>query len=376
MVERVCSAPAMVAPMPPRLIELRAEPLSIPLVDPFVIATGRVDSTRSVLVTALVQSEDGYVTAGLGEASCLPPVTREDQPDALAAVKAAAPQLAGMELTLLSLRALGAGLDAFPVARSGVEMALLDALARVNQVPLYTLLGGPAPGQAADVVTDITLPILAPERMGALAQQWWSQGFRVFKVKVGRALEEDRAALEAIARATPDAVLRLDANAGWSAAQALEGLRIARSLGFTVECFEQPCPPDALDQLAEVAHHTHVPVVADESVKRQPDLDKVLALEAAGGINLKLAKSGGLLPALELGRAARSAGMKLMVGGMVETRLGMTAATHLVAALGGVEFADLDTAWLLRRDPFQGGYQADGPRYALGAEPGLGVSQR
>lgn len=99
----------------------------------------------------------------------------------------------------------------------------------------------------------------------------------------------------------------------------------------------------------------------------------MLAAKAAGGVNLKLAKSGGPLGSLAIGRAALAAGLDLMVGGMVETRLGMTAAAHVAAALGGVRFIDLDTAWLLAEDLYEGGYRADGPKYVLGPEPGLGV---
>jgi len=124
---------------------------------------------------------------------------------------------------------------------------------------------------------------------------------------------------------------------------------------------------------AQVAAACRVPVLADESVKSLAELRAVLAARAATGVNLKVAKSGSLLGAYAIGREAQKAGLPLMVGGMVETRLGMTAAAHLVAALGGVAFPDLDTAWLLATDPFEGGYVADGPRYLLPDAPGLGV---
>ena len=93
-------------------------------------------------------------------------------------------------------------------------------------------------------------------------------------------------------------------------------------------------------------------------------------------MNLKLAKSGGPLACLAIGRAAREAGLQLMFGGMVETRLGMTAAAHVACALGGVDFVDLDTAWLLADDPYLGGYVATGPRYHLPAAHGLDVRRR
>jgi L-alanine-DL-glutamate epimerase-like enolase superfamily enzyme len=106
------------------------------------------------------------------------------------------------------------------------------------------------------------------------------------------------------------------------------------------------------------------------------DLHALRARRAADGVNLKLAKMGGIDEAVAIGSAARAAGLKLMVGGMVETRLGMTAAAHVACALGGVEFVDLDTAWLLRHDPYKGGYTARGPRYAMPSSPGLGVERR
>jgi len=359
------------------LISLTVEALSVPLVDPFVIASGRVDATRCALVTAVLEGEGKRFT-GIGESACLPPVTKEDQPDVLAAIRAAAPKLVGIELDPNSL-ALGGPLDVVfdnhLVSRAGVELALLDALARAREMPLYTLLGGPDAGRAPEIVTDITLPILPPARMAELATQWSGRGFTSFKVKVGKDLQGDLDALAAVHHAVPGARFRLDANGGFTADEALRVLHAAEQLG-TVECYEQPCAEADLVGMARVASSTKVPVVADESVKHFADLARVRDAKAASGVNLKIAKSGGLLAALAIGRAARAAGMSIMVGGMVETRLGMTAATHLAAALGGVEFPDLDTAWLLRTDPFVGGYREDGPRYTLGSEPGLGVSLR
>ncbi len=95
-----------------------------------------------------------------------------------------------------------------------------------------------------------------------------------------------------------------------------------------------------------------------------------------GGVNLKIAKSGGLLAARAIGLEAKRRGLKVMMGGMVETRLGMTAAAHLAASLGGVDFADLDTAFLLTEERFDGGYSASGATLTLPDSPGLAISVR
>jgi L-alanine-DL-glutamate epimerase-like enolase superfamily enzyme len=357
--------------MRPVLVDsLVARALSVPTVDPFVIATGQVHATRSVLVEVVLEDLGDRRTAkGLGEGSCFPPVTREDQPEALAGVERAMPSLLGARVTtLMGLHALlDSALGHLPVARAAVEVACLDALARLDDAPLYQWLEGDD-GAASPLETDVTIPLLSADRMGALAAEWWGRGFRALKVKVGKHLEDDLKALAAMVKAAPGARFRPDANGGLSVEEALAFLAAARTLGAHVECFEQPCATPA--ELEEVARRTDVPVIADESVKQSGDLEDL----AVDGVNLKIAKSGSLLRARDVGLLARSRGLKVMVGGMVETRLGMTAAAHLAASLGGADYADLDTAFLLASDPFHGGYVATGAQLALPNTPGLGLT--
>jgi L-alanine-DL-glutamate epimerase-like enolase superfamily enzyme len=127
--------------------------------------------------------------------------------------------------------------------------------------------------------------------------------------------------------------------------------------------------------MRQVAAAVKATVVADESVRSLADLRELVASGFVGGVNLKLAKLGGVFVAVRMGEAARAAGLEIMAGGMVETRLGMTAAAHVACALGGVDFVDLDTAWLLADDPYRGGYEADGPRYVIPLSVGLGVER-
>jgi L-alanine-DL-glutamate epimerase-like enolase superfamily enzyme len=340
---------------------VRVRPLSVPLIEPFVIASGRVDATRAVEVEAHV-SWQGRTAVGLGEAACLPPVTLEDQDDVLRAL-ARSDSCSGTE----ALGGLG------PVARSGLETSLLDAMSRIAGLPLRALLGD-TPTSVLE--TDVTVAIAEPARMAELAQAWVTRGFGALKVKVGKDVDADLRALEAIGRAAPRARLRVDANAAYSAAEAVAVARACERLHLRVECWEQPCAAGDLDGMARVAGELSTPVIADESVRTLDDLQAVVARRAADGVNLKLAKSGGPLACLAIGRAAREAGLLVMMGGMVETRLGMTAAAHVACALGGVDFVDLDTAWLLADDPYVGGYVADGPRYTLRDAPGLDVRRR
>jgi L-Ala-D/L-Glu epimerase len=349
-----------------------ARPLSVPLIEPFVIASGRVDATRAVEVAVRVAWR-GRTATGLGEAACLPPVTREDQGDVLRAIEDAAAMLTTRPIDgVASLAGLGLG----PVARAGLETAVLDALACIAGVPLRILLGGGGDATPATLETDVTIAIAEPEHMASLARAWFARGFRALKIKVGKDVDADARALGAVGRAVPSARLRVDANAGYTAGEAIAVARACERLGLAIECWEQPCAEDDLDGLAEVAAALDAPVIADESVKRVEDVAVLALRRCADGVNLKLAKSGGPLAALAIGRAAQAAGLQVMMGGMVETRLGMTAAAHVACALGGVDFVDLDTAWLLADDPYEGGYLADGPRYTLPVTPGLGVTVR
>jgi L-Ala-D/L-Glu epimerase len=343
---------------------LEARAVSVPLVEPFVIASGRVDATRAVEVEARVRWR-GVSAVGLGEAACLPPVTREDQGDVLRALAD------GSIVDGAALAGLG------PVARAAVETAILDAMGRIEGVPVRALLAGDGGGASVDSLeTDVTIAIADPGKMANLALAWEKRGFHALKVKVGKDVDADAMALEAIGRAVPDATLRVDANAGYSAREAIALARACERLELRVECWEQPCAADDLEGMAEVAAALAAPVIADESVKTLDDVEVLARRRYADGVNLKLAKSGGPVACHAMGRAARAAGLKIMVGGMVETRLGMTAAAHVACALGGVDFVDLDTAWLLAEDPYEGGYVARGPRYRLPYTPGLDVRRR
>jgi L-Ala-D/L-Glu epimerase len=340
---------------------IAVRPLSVALLEPFVIASGRVETTLAVEVEARVRWR-GQRALGLGEAACLPPVTKETPDDVMRA-------LGGETIDVARLAEIG------PVARAGVETAVFDAMARIAGVPLRSFLDPKRGSRTASLETDVTIAIAEPSKMAILARAWVERGFGALKVKVGKDPDADVRALEAIGRAAPSATLRVDANAGYTASEALAVARACKRLQLTIECWEQPCAADDLEGMAQVAAELDAPVVADESVTSLATMRAVVAHRAADGVNLKLAKLGGIAAAMAVGEAAREAGLALMIGGMVETRLGMTAAANVACALGGVDFVDLDTAWLLAGDPYVGGYVADGPRYAMPDAPGLGIER-
>lgn len=343
---------------------LTVEPLFVPLIEPFVIATARMDATRTGLVRMVVRDGD-RVEEGLGEAACLPPVTSEDWPDVERAI-ADVQHLVGREHR--SARELLDGvLDKNPVTRAGVETALLDAHARLRGVPFM-------PGDRdRPMYTDITLPIVETDHMVRLAREWRARGFDHFKVKVGKDLEQDARSLIAVHVAVPRSTFRIDANEGYTATEAIALLRVMREHEVEIECFEQPCRRDDLDAMARVTAERIAPVVADESVRSMEDLERVAKHGAANAVNLKLVKMGGPLAAREIGTRARQLELSIMCGAMVETRLGLVAMANTVLPLGGADWVDLDTQFLLTEDRFEGGWVTDRDRIRLTTGPGLDV---
>jgi L-alanine-DL-glutamate epimerase-like enolase superfamily enzyme len=243
-------------------------------------------------------------------------------------------------------------------ARASIDIALYDWIGKKEGVPLYRLLGADpekAPLTSMSIGID-EIPVMQ-EKVREAA------GFKVLKIKVG--LSDDRGILEGIRKVT-DLPLYVDANEGWKdPKQAVE--MIKRLEGMGVALLEQPLPAADLEGAKYVRDRVDMPIFADEAVLTVNDIPP---LEGAfDGINIKLQKSGGLRMARRMIEKARSLGMKVMLGCMVETSVGITAAAHLSPL---VDFADLDGNLLIGNDPFRGAGVKDG-RLVLPDRPGLGL---
>jgi len=151
-------------------------------------------------------------------------------------------------------------------------------------------------------------------------------------------------------------------------------VRELEDAGLGVALVEQPVPARDLIGLAHVRAHVDTPVMADESLVDLHDLVALVRLGACDAVNVKLAKCGGLTPALELLEVAARHGLGTMVGSMMESHLGVGAAASLVAAVGTSEGADLDAAWWMASSPYLGGPSYQGPVLVLPDAPGVGVT--
>jgi len=252
------------------------------------------------------------------------------------------------------------GKDGPAPARCAVDLALHDRIGRQRGLPLYQLLDLPKPEPKA---TSFTIAIDTPEGMARLATE--IPNYAIIKVKLGS--DNDEARLEAIRKVRPDARLRVDANAGWTRDDAAGHVR--RLEEFDLEMIEQPLDKKDYEGLGLVQKMTPIPIVADESVQTMEDVER-LAAAGVKGINLKLMKVGGLSAGVKMALRARELGLKIMLGCMIETSVGITAMAHLI---GLADWLDLDSSLLITNDPF------DGLEYDLHANitipdrPGIGV---
>lgn len=355
---------------PTLVTRLEVEPLNIPLLEPFTIATGSATAANNVLLR--VTLADG--TVGLGEAAPYPPSGGESQATALAAAEEMRPLVEGHDAA--SWRALSARLTASfehqETARAGIEVAILDALTRSFGIPLYQFFGG----AESQVETDISIPIESAAHMAGLAAQYAARGARTLKLKVGTQVDDDVDRVLAVVEAAPDCDFILDGNQGYSAREALDLLDALESEDMQPVLFEQPVHRHDLEGLRFVTERARVPVAADESVHTAADALRIARMGAANVVNIKLMKSG-IVESLGIAAVCRAAHIRLMVGAMMESRLGVAASAHFIAGLGGFLYVDLDTPMLLADDPFTGGYDQEGMIYALERiQAGLGVARK
>ncbi len=322
--------------------------------NPFRLAYG-VSETRHSFWIRLADDE------GWGEAAIPPYYGITD--DAMIAVWEAAARRAEPFPDNPAVIPAWIGAEGPAPARCALDLALHDRIGRQQGVPLHALLDLPTP---RPMPTSFTIAIAEPDEMARLASA--AAHCPILKIKLGS--DDDASRLAAVRGARPDAILRVDANAGWTAEEAVA--QLCRLERYGLEMVEQPTARDDIAGLGYVQAHTDLPIVADESVQSLSDVE---ALAAAGvrGINLKLQKVGGLGPGLRIARRARELGLRILLGCMIETSLGVTAMAHLS---GLADWLDLDAPLLISNDPFEGIYYGPDLRVHLPDRPGIGANKR
>ncbi|MCH5327629.1 MAG: dipeptide epimerase [Coprobacter sp.] len=334
-------------------MKLTYRPYTLELRHVFTLASSSRSTTPAVLVAL---ESDGYT--GYGEAS-LPPYLGESQ-------SAAAGFLSRLRLEPFSLsRPLEEVLDyvrhaeeGHTAAKAAVDIALHDLYGKAAGKAWWQLWGL---DPAAVPYTSYTIGIDTEEVVRQKTRE--ASGFRLLKVKLGR--DTDRMLLSAI-RSETDCPICVDVNQGWTDKyQALEMLHWCAGQGVVFA--EQPMPVSQIDDLAWLTERSPIPTIADESFQRLADLERIQGVFS--GVNIKLMKCTGMDEAYRIAAAARTSGLKVMLGCMTETSCAISAAAQLSSL---ADWTDLDGNLLISNDCFRGARLQEGKVLPTDA-PGIGA---
>jgi o-succinylbenzoate synthase len=355
-----------------KITDIRFNMLRVPLKTPFKTALRTVDTIEDVIVT--VHTDKGNV--GYGEAPATAVITGDTHGSIVEAIKKyIAPRIIGEDIANLNriTQLIQGSLEKNSSAKAAVEIAVYDLFGQLYNAPLYKLLGGGDPV----ITTDITISVDYIDKMVADSSAAVDRGFESLKIKVGKDIGVDIERVKAIYAAVEGrALLRVDANQGWTAKQAVFALQTLEDAGVRLELVEQPVKAPDLEGMKYVTERVHTPIMADESVFGPTDVIELIRMRAADIINIKLMKTGGLSNAIQIADICGMYGMECMIGCMVETSVSVSAAVHLAVAKSSViTKVDLDGPSLCQFNPVVGGVIFNESEISITQAPGLGIKE-
>ena len=256
-----------------------------------------------------------------------------------------------------------------PAARAAIDIALHDAWSRFNEKPLVEILGR----SHQSFLTSITIGIKSLQETLSEAIEYVDRGFRILKVKTGASVTEDIELIRKLREAVGKNILvRVDANQGYTSENLIQFAKGTAS--ENVEFIEQPLPNDKDSDMMQVSEEIRIQCAADESLHHPDDAENLAAEPHLFGIyNIKLMKSGGIYPALEIANTAHRSGINLMWGCMDESRISISAALHAALACPATTYLDLDGSLDLARDLVTGGFVLTDGYLSVSDAHGLGV---
>ena len=344
--------------------------LRVPLKTAFKTALRTVERVEDIVV--MIHTDDGRV--GHGEAPATAVITGDTHGSIVAAIRHyIGPRLIGEDITDLN-RITGliqSSMERNPSAKAAVEIAVYDLFGQYYGAPLYKLLGGGVPV----ITTDITISVDYIDKMVADSIKAVERGFESLKIKVGKDIGLDIERVKAIHAAVEGrALLRLDANQGWTAKQAVFAIQTLENAGVELELVEQPVKAHDLEGMRYVTERVHTPIMADESVFGPMEAIELIRMRAADIINIKLMKTGGISNAIRIADIASMHGVECMIGCMLETSISVAAAVHVaVAKSDAITKIDLDGPSLCQFDPVDGGVIFNESAITVTEAPGLGI---
>lgn len=351
-----------------KIRSIRAIPVHVPVTPARVSSLGTFNGYDYAVV--IVETDSGL--QGIGEISTLWDGTSAVQ--CVIVERVLAPALIGLDprqVNVARRRMVMLKESGLP-ARAGIEMALFDLIGKALGAPVHDLLGG----ATRDRVTLSRSIHMAPlDQLRANAEQYVADGFSCVKVKVGRSLDDDIAAVGAVREAVgPGTLIRVDANMGWRSAKEAAH-HIARLSEFDLHSVEQPIAPGNIDEMKLLRGLSVVPIMADESVWAAGEAWELLRQGAVDLLNVYVAESGGLAEAALIFRMAELAGVGCVIGAMPELGIGTSAAVHLGVSVGVLDDpCDASGAMYQQHDVIHEQFDIVDGTIAPPPGPGLGVT--
>ena len=355
-----------------KITDIRFGMLKVPLKTPFKTALRTVEAVEDIVV--MVDTDTGHV--GYGEAPATAVITGDTHGSIVDAIRHyIAPRLVGQDIADLNhvTHLVQGSMEKNSSAKAAVEIAVYDLWGQLYGAPLYRLLGGGDPV----ITTDITISVDYIDKMVADSLSAVERGFESLKIKVGKDIGVDIERVKAIYAAVEGrALLRLDANQGWTAKQAVYALQELEDSGVRLELVEQPVKAQDLDGMKYVTERVHTPVMADESVFGPTEVIELIRMRAADIINIKLMKTGGISNAIRIADIAAMYQVECMIGCMLESSISVAAAVHVaVAKANAITKIDLDGPSLCAFNPVDGGVIFNESEITITDAPGLGIRE-
>lgn len=339
---------------------------SIPM-HPFTIATGTMEFAQNIFIR--IHTDAGLT--GVGECSAFPMIVGETQATCFAMAQEFATLWKGKDASRIEERMKELhDFTAFnSTAKSAFDMALYDLAAKAAQQPLYRFLGG----EKKELETDVTIGLASPEKMAEGAANLVQKGARIIKVKLGKDAKQDVIRMQRITETLgSEVVLRIDANQGWTFDEAVYALQALG--GMNIQFCEQPLRHWYDDRLPELRKLSPIKIMADESVFNHYDAKRLAIAEACDYVNIKFSKSSGIQEAVKINEICSQYHIPCMMGGMLESRLALSAFAHFATAHDNITFYDMDTCLLGHKvDPVTGGVTFNGFLLELPETPGIGA---
>jgi o-succinylbenzoate synthase len=355
-----------------KISDIKFGKLRVPLKTPFKTALRTVDKIEDIVV--MMSTDTGHT--GYGEAPATAVITGDTHGSIVEAIKHYIwPRVVGQDVANLNhlTQLIQGAMEKNSSAKAAVEIAVYDLWGQLYDAPLYRLLGGGDPL----ITTDITISVDYIDKMVADSISAVERGFESLKIKVGKDIGVDIERVKAVHAAVEGrALLRLDANQGWTAKQAVYALQTLEDAGVRLELVEQPVKAQDLNGMKYVTERVHTPIMADESVFGPTEVVELIRMRAADIINIKLMKTGGISNAIRIADIAAMYGVECMIGCMLETGISVAAAVHVaVAKSDAITKIDLDGPSLCTFNPIDGGVIFNDAEISVTGAAGLGIRE-